>query len=131
MVTTDLLVSATDYARLRALAAGHPLAEELDRAIVVPQDRVPEDLITMHSRLVYVDETAGMRREVELVYPEEANATAGRVSILAPVGSALLGLSAGDTIDWEFPGGETRRLRVERVLQPRASGHPPAAGPRA
>lgn len=116
MVSTELLVSTADYARLRALAADHPLAEELDRAIVVPEDRVPDDLVTMHNRFVYVDEATGTRREVELVYPDEADATAGRISILAPVGSALLGLSVGDTIDWEFPGGETRRLRVERVL---------------
>lgn len=117
----DLIITQPDYARLRALSRNTELADELDRAIVVPVERVPREVVTMHSRVLYVDEQTGERREVELVYPEEANVTAGRISVLAPVGAALLGLSVGQSIDWGFPGGGVRRLRVERILsQPEA-----------
>lgn len=105
-----------DYVRLRELVWDHALAEELDLAIVVPSDRIPKDVVTMNSRLVYLDESTGSTREVELVYPDEADPMAGRVSVLAPVGCALLGLSAGQSIDWTLPGGKVHRLRVERVL---------------
>lgn len=117
----DLIITQPDYARLRALFWNTELADELDRAIVVPAEHVPREVVTMHSRVLYVDEQSGDRREVELVYPEEANATAGRISVLAPVGVALLGLSVGQSIDWGFPGG-VRRLRVERILSQPESG---------
>lgn len=112
----DLFVSRSDFVRLRKLARDHALAEELERAIVVPSDRVPKNIVTMNSRLIYLDESTGTTREVELVYPDEAAPMAGRVSVLAPVGCALLGLSVGQSIDWNFPSGEVHRLRVERVL---------------
>jgi len=70
----------------------------------------------MHSRVLYVDENSGIRREIELVYPDEANPAAGQISVLAPVGSALLGLTVGRSIDWAYPDGNIHRLRIERVL---------------
>lgn len=119
----DLVVSLSDYVRLRELVGDHALAEELERAIVVPVDRIPEDVVTMNSRLIYCDESSGTTREVELVYPSEADPVAGRVSVLAPVGCALLGLRAGQSIDWNLPSGKVHRLRVERVLfQPKFIG---------
>ncbi|ABA58381.1 nucleoside diphosphate kinase regulator [Nitrosococcus oceani] len=114
--TSDLIITDLDYGRLRALGEQTLLAEELDRATVIPQERVPDRVVTMHSRLIYLDENTGERREVELVYPEEANTRAGKISVLAPVGSALLGLSVGESIDWKFPSGEVRRLSVEQIL---------------
>ena len=119
----DLVVSMNDYVRLRELFGDHALAEEMERAIVVPSDRIPKDVVTMNSRLIYFDESTGTTREVELVYPDEADSMTGRVSVLAPVGCALLGLSAGQSIDWNLPGGKVHRLRVERVLfQPQPIG---------
>lgn len=119
----DLVVSLNDYVRLRELVGDHALAEELERAIVVPADRIPEDVVTMNSRLIYCDESSGTTREVELVYPSEADPVAGRVSVLAPVGCALLGLRVGQSIDWNLPSGKVHRLRVERVLfQPKFIG---------
>ena len=112
----DLIVSIDDYVRLRELVADHALAEELDFAIVVPSDRIPKNVVTMNSRLIYADESTGQTREVELVYPSEADPMAGRISVLAPVGCALLGLSAGQSIDWNLPSGQVHRLRVERIL---------------
>lgn len=112
----DLVISLDDYVRLRELSGEHDLSEELDRAIVIPSDRIPNDIVTMNSRLVYLDESTGMSREVELVYPGEADPVAGRVSVLAPVGCALLGLRVGQSIDWNLPSGKVHRLRVERIL---------------
>lgn len=111
-----MVISLDDYVRLRELVGEHDLSDELDRAIVIPSDRIPNNIVTMNSRLIYLDESTGMSREVELVYPGEADPVAGRVSVLAPVGCALLGLSAGQSIDWSLPGGRVHRLRVERIL---------------
>lgn len=116
MDTEALIVSMPDYVRLREIAGDFELGDELDRAIVVPADRMPVNVVTMHSRLIYIDESTGTRREVELVYPDEANPLAGKISVLAPVGSALLGLSIGQSIDWVFPGGKSHRLRVESIV---------------
>lgn len=114
--TMDLLiVTETDFARLRKIASHDALDHELGRAIVVSEEAVPGDVVTMNSRVLYVDETTGARRFVTIVFPDEADAGAGRISVLAPVGSALLGLSIGQAIEWSFPDGSTRRLRVEDV----------------
>lgn len=128
LINGDLVISVEDYVRLRELAGEHALAEELDRAIVVPADRIPENVVTMYSRLIYSDESTGSTREVELVFPEESDPLAGRISVLAPVGCALLGLRVGQSIEWDLPNGKVHRLRVESVLsQPRSIGAHPAA----
>ena len=129
MKTEQLIIAQNDYNRLRFLSVGHELSAELDRAIVVPSERMPTDVVAMYSRVVYIDESSGIRREIELVYPNEANPTVGQISVLAPVGSALLGLSVGRSIDWEYPNGTIHRLRIERVLpqQNLTPQYPPAA----
>ena len=71
----------------------------------------------MHSRCTYIDESRGVQREIELVYPEEADPGTGKVSVLTPVGSALIGLKTGQGIDWCFPDGSVRCLRVMEVTQ--------------
>lgn len=113
------IVSSADYARLRQCALSEELAEELDRAIVVEMEQVPIDVVTMHSRCSYIDRRIGMQREIELVFPDEADPAMGKISVLTPVGSALIGLRVGQEIAWEFPDGSMRRLRVESVT-PRA-----------
>ena len=92
------------------------LEGELARAIVVPSDEIPADVVTMNSRVSFVNEITDERREVTLVFPFEADIDAGKISILAPVGTALLGLRVGDSIDWEVPSGEKHRYRVIDVL---------------
>lgn len=72
----------------------------------------------MGARVSYRDLRTNGLREVEIVFPEEANPAAGRVSVLAPVGAALIGLSVGQEIPWHFPDGSVHRLRVERVTRP-------------
>jgi regulator of nucleoside diphosphate kinase len=111
-----VIIPEHDFARLRQLP-GNALQDELDRADIVAPKELPRGVVTMHARVRYVDETTGERRRVTLVYPDQTDLQRGRISVLAPVGAALLGLATGDAIDWEFPHG-VRRLRVERVVQP-------------
>lgn len=112
----ELFIVLDDYVRLREIVGDHDLANELERAIVVPAERIPRDVVTMNSRLIYADESAGTAREVVLVFPSDADPWSGRVSVLAPVGCALLGLRVGQSIDWNLPNGRRHRLRVERIL---------------
>jgi regulator of nucleoside diphosphate kinase len=111
-----VIIPEHDFANLRQLE-GDGLQHELDRADVVPGEKLPGNVVTMHARVRYIDETTGERRCVTLVYPDQTNLDRGRISVLAPVGAALLGLSTGDVIEWDFPHG-ARRLRVEKVVQP-------------
>ena len=113
------VISFEDYVRLRQYPMNDELTEELDRAIVVHKEQVPDDVVTMHARCTYIDERLGTQREIELVYPEEANPAQGKISVLTPVGSALLGLRVGQEIAWDFPDGSVRCLRVASVIQPR------------
>ena len=78
-------------------------------------EEMPADVVTMHSLVRFVDEDNGEEQTVTLVYPFEADAALGRVSVLAPIGTALLGLRVGQRIDWQVPSGGTRRLRVVQV----------------
>jgi regulator of nucleoside diphosphate kinase len=114
---------------LEAYAAGSggrrfdKLEDELVRAIVVSREQIPSDIVTMNSRVVFEDETTGERRDVTLVYPGNADISAGRISVLVPVGTALLGLRVGQSIEWELPSGQKRRYRVIDVpYQPEAAG---------
>jgi regulator of nucleoside diphosphate kinase len=126
-------VTAEDMARLRAVverhlegsraAAAEQLELELDRAVVVPQDQIPPDVVTMRSRIFFEDLETGRRREATLVYPDEVDIDQSKISILAPVGLAVLGLKAGDVIEWPLPNGRLARLRIMEVLyQPEAAG---------
>ncbi|MCG2576195.1 nucleoside diphosphate kinase regulator [Dechloromonas sp. XY25] len=110
-----LILGADDYARLCQYTLSDELTDELDRAIVVQMEHVPGDVVTMHSRCTYIDQRNGAQREIELVYPGEADPATGKISVLAPVGSALIGLSVGHEICWDFPDGSVRRLKVAHV----------------
>jgi regulator of nucleoside diphosphate kinase len=96
--------------------AGHlrELRAELDRAIIVSPEEIPAGVITMDSTVMVEDLTTGMRRQITLVYPTDANSDLGRISVLAPLGTALLGFREGDEVEWPMPGG-LRHLRIERV----------------
>jgi regulator of nucleoside diphosphate kinase len=99
------------------------LESELDRAQVVSQEEFPPDVVSMRSTVVYEDADTGERGEAILVYPEEADMEHALISVLAPIGTALLGLSVGQSISWPVPGGRTRTIRVVSVAyQPEAAG---------
>lgn len=104
-----------EYSDGRMAALAEALEIELARATVVPAAEVPSDLVTMSSRLVVEDVRNGGRRTITLVYPEEADSDSGKVSVLAPMGSAVLGLRVGDEIDWALPGGRQARFRIVEV----------------
>jgi regulator of nucleoside diphosphate kinase len=126
-VTRDDLDRLTDLLEAYAAGAGgrrfKQLESELARAKVVPRNQLPKDVVTMNSRVRFEDERTGEQREVTLVYPRDANIDAGKISILVPVGTALLGLRVGQTIDWMLPNGHKHRYRVIAVPhQPEATG---------
>lgn len=95
---------------------------EIDRATVVDPKDIPQGVVTMNSRVRFKEEDSGREHELELVYPRDASGE-GRISVFAPVGSALLGLAVGESIEWPLPGGRTGRLRIIDVIyQPEAAG---------
>ena len=100
------------------------LQAELDRAEqVVGHDEVPASVVTMNSRVHCREQVSGKDYHLTLVYPKDANADEGKISILAPVGSALLGLQVGQHIDWPAPGGKTLKLELLSVEgQPKDGG---------
>ena len=120
----SITVSAGDLRRLEALLdspavsalpAAAALSEELTRATVVKTEDMPAGIVKMHSRVECEDATTGDTHVLTLVYPREANVDELKVSVLAPVGTALLGLSIGQSIDWDAPGGRKLKLRVTAV----------------
>jgi regulator of nucleoside diphosphate kinase len=115
----ERLLDQEAYRRLPGIDA---LRQELDRASVVEPEAIPPGVVTMNSTVRCCDDATGERYELTLVYPD-SRSQPGTVSILAPIGSALLGLSVGQTIAWQVPGGRKLRLRVlEVVRQPEAMG---------
>ena len=134
MENRTIYVTAYDMKRLRVLIAEARRRErrgneylasldaELSRASVVEPAAVPPDVITMNSRVRLVDVDTAEEMTYTLVFPEEANMAQDKISVLAPVGTAILGYRVGDTLEWRVPDG-IRRLRVqELVYQPEASG---------
>ncbi|HJV73437.1 MAG TPA: nucleoside diphosphate kinase regulator [Noviherbaspirillum sp.] len=115
----EALLEAGPYKKLPGIEA---LQTELDRANVVEPQEIPAGLVTMNSTVVFIDEATSAQHQLTLVYPGADNPP-DAVSVLAPVGSALLGLSVGQSISWQVPGGREVRLRVLDVInQPEASG---------
>jgi regulator of nucleoside diphosphate kinase len=123
-VPPPVVVTKADYERLSNLADATGrvsfvrdyLAGELARARIIEGDQVASDVVTMHSRFVFRDDSTGHVRTVSLVYPGEEDIDDGRISILTPVGAALLGLSEGHSIEWETRNGESRTLTLLKLL---------------
>lgn len=115
-----IAVTTTDFDRLRALAQVHSdaarfLAREIERARLIEPEDAGERLVTMNARVRYRDDVTGQERTVTLVYPGEADISAGRVSVLTPIGAALIGMTAGHSIEWGSPSGGVRSLTVVEV----------------
>jgi regulator of nucleoside diphosphate kinase len=99
------------------------LRDELDRAEIVEPEQIPPSVVTMNSTVRFRIESSGEDYCLTLVYPKDVDASGDKISILAPVGSALLGLSTGDEIEWPRPGGGTIKLRIVKVVyQPEREG---------
>lgn len=91
------------------------LLTEIDRATVVPDDQLPPDTVAMASTVTFVDDATGAERTVTLVYPQDADIDAGRISILSLIGAGLLGLKTGQSISWPDRTGKQRVLRIIAV----------------
>jgi regulator of nucleoside diphosphate kinase len=91
------------------------LLAEIDRAEIHAAGDLPPHTVAMNSYVTFIDEGSGNRREVQLVYPQNADIGEGRISILTPVGAGLVGLAKGQSILWPDRDGHTRRLRIEDV----------------
>ena len=129
----DILITQADFDRLRGLVdspryrATHSaslmvLKDELDRGRVVAANEVPRGVVTMHSQVHVRDLKSDESETYTLVYPDEADINAGKLSVLAPLGIALLGTKVGQVVKFDAPAGQ-RRLKVEKILyQPEAAG---------
>jgi regulator of nucleoside diphosphate kinase len=104
--------------RQRSPQTADYLAHEIERARILETGTAGEDLVTMGSSVEFRDDVTGRVRRVMLVYPHQADVSAGRISVLTPVGAALIGLSKHQSIDWETPAQELRSLTVLSVQQP-------------
>jgi regulator of nucleoside diphosphate kinase len=106
-----MLESIVAAASDRDAASAALLDEELERATIVADDALPPKTVALDSRVHIRDET-GQLRHVTLVVPAKVSHSQGKLSVLSPIGSALIGLGVDDDIDWPLPGGKVRRWRV-------------------
>jgi regulator of nucleoside diphosphate kinase len=119
----DRLAKLLDSLPERAFPGRDELEAELVRAEIVPPNEVPPDVVTMNSTVKFSIESSSKEFFLTLVYPKDVDPQGGTISVLAPVGSALLGLAKGDGIEWPNPGGGVLRVRIEDVLyQPERAG---------
>lgn len=131
----EIVISSSDHERLFNLATGalrrdpataEDLLSELDRATVVESDAVPDSVVRMGSAVDFRFED-GDTHHVSLVFPLEADIARSRLSVMTPVGAALIGLTTGQSIQWTTPNGRERRLTVTGVSQPVRDPETPAA----
>ncbi|MES3038669.1 MAG: nucleoside diphosphate kinase regulator [Bdellovibrionota bacterium] len=117
-----LILSKDDYQKISYLIMGADsntavvLGDELNRASIVPTHEVPKDVIAMNSSVRFVDQSNGRESVVTLVYPHDARIEEHKISVLSPVGSALIGLRVGDAIQWPLPQGRERTLKIIGVV---------------
>jgi len=98
------------------------LEKELYRGVLVDPQQIPHDVITMNSKVIITDTESGEKTTYTLVFPSAANISENKLSIMAPLGMALLGYRTGDIIEWPVPSG-VRKLKVDKIIyQPEASG---------
>jgi regulator of nucleoside diphosphate kinase len=116
---TDYALIASQAMRLEATApqVAEMLLEEIDRAQVHSRDELPRDVVTLGSVVTFVDESTGVRRRVQIVLPADADIERGSLSVGSQVGAGLIGLKAGQSIDWPCPDGRPRTLRIVDVEQ--------------
>lgn len=140
MTHTPIFISRDDYAKLRLLlvtalhsnrnSALQKLREELDRATVIDPADFPVDVVTLESTVEYEDIGTGEIEEFTIVFPDRADVEQKRLSILAPIGTALIGCRVGDVVSWSTPGG-LRQLKVRRVVPRRSEAAASAEAPAA
>jgi regulator of nucleoside diphosphate kinase len=110
----------------RAPEVAERLLQEIERSQVVPSADLPKNVVTIGSRVTFIDESTSQQQTVTVVFPSDADIAERRVSVLTPIGAALIGLAPGASISWETRTGETRKLAVVDVRPPEqgATPHP-------
>lgn len=97
---------------------------ELERAKVLADNEIPPDLVTMNSKIKFLNVQENKEMIITIVYPSDANFAEGKISVLASLGSAMIGLKVNQLIKWLFPDGKTKTLKLlEVIYQPEANGH--------
>lgn len=130
----NIILTRTDYERLKALVsvdpdpsdpdkkALHELRAEIERAKIVDSKDIDPDVVTVNSRVRIQDLDSGEEKDYTLVYPLSADIVQGKISVLVPLGTALIGFRKGDVVEWKVPGG-LRKFKIKKVLyQPEAAG---------
>lgn len=116
-----LLITEKDFTRIKHILSYQKneefdnLDQELERARIISDEEIPPHLITMNSEVRFLNLQENKEMTVKLVYPSEANFSEGKISVLASLGSALIGLQKGQEINWNFPGKKMRTLRILEV----------------
>ena len=116
-VEADALADLAINAQGRMPEVSKQLLNEIGRAHIHTADKIAPDIVTMHSTVEFIDEANGADRTIELVYPREADISAGRISILTPVGAGLIGLRTGQSILWPDRDGRERKFTIIKVVQ--------------
>ena len=124
---TPIYITSDDNSRLRRLLAVslysktngalRNLRDELDRAVIIDPAAIPAGVVTMESRVRFEDLATSEIEEFTITFPDQANVDEKRLSILAPIGTALIGCREGDIVRWSTPGG-IRELKIRRVTAP-------------
>ncbi len=116
----ELLIVAKQFASPQPTFI-RDLANELQRARIVPPDQIPRHVVTMNSQVTLIDADTGKESSYTLVFPTDADSEDGKLSILSDLGVAILGYSVGDTVEWEYPEG-VKRIRINMIcFQPEAT----------
>ncbi len=127
----DIMLSSLDIARLEHLLSRLPphspevelLEQELDRAVIVEPDEMPPDRVTMNSTVQFSVGLSSQPQTFTLVYPKDLDQSGEKISVLAPVGSAILGLAVGDEIAWPTPADPAQKIRINAIVyQPEQAG---------
>ena len=113
----DALALLAERGQTRTTEVTDMLLGEIERATVHPAHDLPPDVVSMNSIVDFVDAATGATRTVQLVYPQDADIDAGRISILTPVGAGLIGLRTGQSIAWPDRDGHVRTLTVTKVAR--------------
>ena len=127
MNSENIMITDKDLLKIRSILGNvggenlENLDYELERATVIPVQEAPNDLVTMHSKVKILNVQDNKEMVVTLVYPNETNTAEGKISILAPLGSAIIGLRVDQEINWTFPDKKEKTLRVLEVIEQNTS----------
>lgn len=122
MASPPLIISTQDYERISQIIFSNShaqallLAEELDRASIVDEAEIPHGTVKINSKVRYLEVAADRENFCTLVLPEDAQLEQKKISVLAPIGAALIGLQVGQEIEWPMPNGQLKKIKILEVI---------------